>query len=502
MEKRLILAEFLTFGKARAGKRKAHGRFLTEIEEMFKGGTYLTCFRTISVVLLVILQLAMPAAPLMAQESPTAHGADKPVESPPQDQQSSLPKYFDLSEGLTVDAAVTYALAHNGELIAARIEIEAARGLVKQARLRANPAVELNGSRQIPPGKDNTIMVTGMLPLELGGRRAARITVAERELELRERAVADRERMLAAEVRSKFGQSLAEILKLGFTEDLLANSQRGYRLVEARVVEGRTAPLEQNMVLVEVNRLRSIRETNEGKVEIALLELRNLIGMPPNELLRLRGDFSNLIEPLKPIAEASEQAMRVRPDLEMARAVERLAEARIVEARAGGRPDASINAGYQRMNSSFPVFGISDAGQLQPVQDVFNFLTFGVTISLPVWNKNQGAIEAAVADANAAKRRREFTELTIRREVAVAYAQYERAARAMEIYRVGVKEQASTNLDVIRQTYELGSKSLLDFIAEQRRYIELENEYIDALLATYLARVDISRASASPELTK
>jgi cobalt-zinc-cadmium efflux system outer membrane protein len=344
-------------------------------------------------------------------------------------------------------------------------------------------------------------MVEGMLPLELGGRRAARITVAERELELRERAVANSERMLAAEVRSKFGQSLAEILKLRFTEDLLANSQRGYRLVEARVVEGRTAPLEQNIVLVEVNRLRSIREANEGRVEIALLELRNLIGKPPNEPLRLRGDFTNLIQPLKPITEASEQALRARPDLEMARAVERLAEARIVEARAVGRPDASINAGYQRMNSSFPVFGLNDASQLQPIQDVFNFLTFGVTINLPVRNKNQGAIEAAVAEAEAAKRRREFTELTIRREVASAYAQYERAARAMEIYRVGVKEQASSNLDVIRQTYELGSKSLLDFIAEQRRYIELENEYLDAQLATYLARVDISRASASPELT-
>ncbi|MEK6281651.1 MAG: TolC family protein [Acidobacteriota bacterium] len=473
---------------------------MTESEDMFKGGTYLTCFRTISVVLLVILQLAMPVALIMAQESPTSHSA-APVESPRQDQQSSLPKYFDLSDGLTVDAVVAYALAHNGELLAARIEIEAARGLVKQARLRANPAVEINGSRQIPPGKDNTIMVAGMLPLELGGRRAARTRVAERELELRERAVANRERMLAAEVRSKFGQSLAEILKLGFTEDLLANSQRGYRLVEARVVEGRSPPLEQNMVLVEVNRLRSIRETNEGKVEIALLELRNLIGMPSNEPLRLSGDFLNLIEPLKPIAEAIEQGLRARPDLEMARAVERLAEARIVEARAGGRLDASINAGYQRMNSSFPVFGISDAGQLHPVQDVFNFLTFGVTINLPVLNKNQGAIEAAVADADAAKRRREFTELTIRREVASAYAQYERAARAMEIYRVGVKEQASMNLDVIRQTYELGSKSLLDFITEQRRYIELENEYIDSQLATYLARVDISRTSASPELT-
>jgi len=389
-------AEFIILRQAERERRRRRCA-LTAIEGMFIGGPCSIRFRTFSLVVLAIMLVAMPAGPLLGQEPLIANDANKPVESPRHDQQSSLPKYFDLSDGLTVDAVVAYALAHNGELLAARKEIEAARALVKQARLRANPAVEINGSRQIP-GKDNTIMVAGMLPLELGGRRAARITVAERELELRERAVADRERMLAAEVRSKFGQSLAEILKLGFTEDLLANSRRGYRLVEARVVEGRSPPLEQNMVLVEVNRLRSMRETNEGRVEIALLELRNLIGMSPNEPLRLRGDFTNLIEPLKPVAEATEQALRVRPDLEMARAVERLAEARIVAARVAGRPDASLNAGYQRMNSSFPVFGINDANQLQPVQGVFNFLTFGVTISLPVWNKNQGAIEAAVAD--------------------------------------------------------------------------------------------------------
>ena len=91
-------------------------------------------------------------------------------------------------------------------------------------------------------------------------------------------------------MRAKFGEALAEVLKLGVTEDLLNNSQRGYRLVVARVLEGRTAPLEQNQVLVEVNRLRSMREAERGKVEVALLELRNLMGAEPSEPLKLRGD--------------------------------------------------------------------------------------------------------------------------------------------------------------------------------------------------------------------
>ncbi|HYE13148.1 MAG TPA: TolC family protein [Pyrinomonadaceae bacterium] len=351
-------------------------------------------------------------------------------------------------------------------------------------------------------GGDNSVMVEGVLPLELGGRRAARVLVAEREVEMREQALADRERTLAAEARMKFGEVLAEILKLGFTDDQLNAARRGYRLVNARVFEGRSAPLERSMTLVEVNRLRSMREAAEGRVQVAMLELKNVVGMAPEEPLRLRGDFIELIGDLPPLAEATEQALATRPDLRAARAAEALAEAQVEQARAEGRPDASLRAGYQRMKQGFMVNGIDERGRPAPVEMTSHSVTFGVMIDLPVRNKNQGTIEAAVAQGEAARRRREFLELTIRREVAAAYARYEKSARAMEIFRVGVRGQADANLEVIRKTYELGSKTLLDYIAEQRRYYEVESEFVDAVLGTYRARVEISRASGSPELIK
>ena len=93
-------------------------------------------------------------------------------------------------------------------------------------------------------------------------------------------------------------------------------------------------------------------------------------------------------------------------------------------------------------------------------------------------------------------------ELTVRREVASAYAQYNSAARAAEIFRVGVKDQAGANLNVVRQTYELGSKTLIDYLGEQRRYIELQNSYIDSLLDTYKARVAVELAVGSSSVTK
>ncbi|HEX8286302.1 MAG TPA: TolC family protein [Pyrinomonadaceae bacterium] len=439
--------------------------------------------------------LALPA--LVAAQTATDVPAD---DRRPRADEAIVGRYFDPTGGVTADEAVARALAANGELLALRKEVEAARALVKQASFRANPRLDVSGAKTVG-APDNQVMAEVMLPLELGGRRASRVRVAGREVELREAVLADRERVVAAEVRAKFGEALAEVLKLGVTEELLSNSQRGYRLVVARVLEGRTAPLEQNQVLVEVNRLRSMREMGRGRAEVALLELRNLMGAEASEPLKLRGDFDDLIDPLPAPAEAAARALDSRADLLAARAAESLAESRIEEARAGGRADADVRAGYQRMRSGYMLSGIDERGRLAPIDDTFNSVTFGVSVTLPVRDKNVGAVEAAAADLEAAKRRREFLELTVRREVAAAYAAYEAAARASEIYRVGVRGQAGQNLTVIRKTYELGSKTLLDYIAEQRRYIELENDYVDSILATYLARVRVASASAAPGLT-
>ena len=415
---------------------------------------------------------------------------------------ASVFRYVDQTTGMTADEAVVYGLVHNTELEAMRKEVDAAKAMVKQARLRANPMLEVEGKRQVPPGRDNTVMAGVTLPLELNGRVPTRIAVAEREVEVREREVTNRERILAGEVRMKFGEALAQALKLSFTDELVEANQRSFNLIAARVNEGATPPLEQNMALVELNRLKSMRETAEGKVEVAMLELRNLIGMLPEQPLRLKGDFDHLIDQLPAMADETVRALRDRPDLQAFRANESLAAARIEQARSEGRWDASVTAGYERMHAGFPQFGVGDHGSLEPIESNFHYLKFGVSVMLPVRNKNQGAVEAAVTESDAAKSRREFAELTVRREVASAYAQYDRAVRAEEIFRVGARDPAKANLEVVRQTYELGSKTLLDFIGEQRRFIELENDFIDTQLAVYNARVEIARATASPELMK
>lgn len=413
----------------------------------------------------------------------------------------SYTKYLNERDGRTVDDLVKAALANNLEVMAMRKEAEAGEALIRQARLRANPSLEVSGTRQIGGMGDNSVMVQGALPLELGGRRAARINVAEKELEIRRQALAELERQLAADVRAKFGEALAAIFKLKFTEDILVTAEQNVQLVSARVTEGRTPPLEESQEYVELNRIRAVRETNEGAAEIRLFELRNLVGMAPEEPLVLKGDLNTLSRTLPPQIGAEQTALRSRPDLLGAIAVEKLAAARVGQARSEGRIDADVMIGYQRMQSGFPLLGVDEmSGALLPIEQRMNFFTFGVRLNLPVRNRNQGLVAASLLEEQAARNRREFGELTIRREIAVAYARYNRAFRAMEIYRVGVRDRAADNAEVVRQTYELGSKTLLDYIAEHHRYIETENGFIDAQLEAYLAMVEILKATNDPAL--
>jgi cobalt-zinc-cadmium efflux system outer membrane protein len=137
--------------------------------------------------------------------------------------------------------------------------------------------------------------------------------------------------------------------------------------------------------------------------------------------------------------------------------------------------------------------GLTEQGEMQPIQDIFHFVGGGVTIMLPLRNRNQGNIAAAMAETTVAQRRLAFVLLSVRQEVTAAFVRYEATQHALNIYTKGVRQVARQNLEVVRKTYELGRTSLLDLIAEQRRYIEIETGYIDALKQVYEAAVDIER---------
>src|SRR5712691_2165701 len=218
---------------------------------------------------------------------------------------------------LMVDELVARAIADNPDLRAARAEIDAAVGRLLQAGLRPNPMLDLEGQKALGP--DNNLMVGFTWPLDRGGRKEGRVGVAEREAETKRAQVGDRERRLAADVRMKAGEYFAARRNLAVTDDLLRTNRDALRLVKDRIREGAVPAIDENLMLVEVNRLEASRHVQASRLEVAALQLKLLAGMGPEAVLALRGDL--VTTPAPPDRSAAlRRALTARPDLAAARA--------------------------------------------------------------------------------------------------------------------------------------------------------------------------------------
>jgi cobalt-zinc-cadmium efflux system outer membrane protein len=337
-------------------------------------------------------------------------------------------------------------------------------------------------------------MVGVTLPLDLNGRKEGRVRLAERELEMKRAQLADRERKLRGDLRLKAAEVLAARRNLRTIRDLVETNRRAVEIVGARVREGAVPSLDLSVQLVEANRLEASETLLASRVEILALQLKTLAGMPADSAINVVGDLA-AIAALPEQSAALQTATGERPDLALVRAEVAAAAARVRKEEAEGRWDASVNVGYQRQQMGFGVMGITESGGTREVADTFHFFGAGVTITLPVRNRNQGSIAAARAETRAVDRRRELVELTIRQEVQSAYAQYASARRGVDLYERGVRDVARRNYDTIRRAYELGRGSLLDVIGEQRRYLEIEAGYTDTLKQLYDAAAEIERAT-------
>ena len=400
--------------------------------------------------------------------------------------------FLDPQNGVAESELVARALASHPALAAERQEIEMAKGGVAQARLRKNPWLSVGGLKEVG-GDDNHFNIGGAVPLELFGRRARRTEVAERKLDATQATVADRERLLTAGVRMRFAQTLAAVRNLGFVEQLLQANRDSLKLIEDRVREGAAASLDAEEVRVEVNRIEALRIDYQAKAEIALLALKEAVGIQPEETLRLKGSLEKPAQTFEQ-GELLQLALTHRPDLAAQRANEAVAAADLRQQQAEAKPDATFSASYERPNSGFALRAFDSTGNLRPIRQTFNYAVFGVEISLPLFNRNQGAIVAATAEINSARSRIAAVDLGIRHEVTQNLVRYKGAQERAAIYRTGVRDQAARNLDVVRQIYAYGRIRLLDVIAEQRRYIDIETGYTDVLFDAYAARVALEQA--------
>jgi cobalt-zinc-cadmium efflux system outer membrane protein len=402
-------------------------------------------------------------------------------------------QYVNADTGVTLAEAITRALGQEPTLRAARTAVDVAVGERLQADVHPNPAVSFMQQFE-PGGTDRQSRVELQWPLDLF-RKSGRMAVAEQELQATQRGISDRERLLAADVRVKYGEVVAAVRNLSVSDDVIATIVRQSQLLRARVEQGSTPPLERDVVEVELRRLEAARLLQAGQVDQVVFELKRLLGMKANDPIQLRESLEELVlreanMPRRAIA----TAVAARADVQGAEARIGVADAQIDRAQRDGRFDLTLYASFMRTDAGFPQLGVNAQGELTRVHDVFHYVSAGVAVTLPWRNQNQGEVAMAQARRTEATARLTAAQLTAEAEIGAAAARDERARGAIAIYTGGARQLARQNLDVVSQTYELGRATVFDVLSEQRRYLDFEQGYSTALREAYEAHTALRRA--------
>jgi outer membrane protein, heavy metal efflux system len=403
-------------------------------------------------------------------------------------------RYIDSASGLSLEQAIARALEREPSLRAARAEIDASLGMRQQASLRPNPSVSLE-RREQSAGPDNQTTIGIQWPLDLF-RKEGRVAVADREVAAATFAATDRERLLAADVRTAYGGLLWTVRDLGLLDELVEATRQQHALLRSRVDEGASPPIERNLLEVELRRLESERVLQAGQADAALFELKRVLGMRPADPLMLRDSFERLVEREAATSPASGPSMASdqRADVREAAARVDVAEAKVDRADREGRFDVSVFANYMRTDAGFPQSAFAPDGGLTPIHGLFHYVSAGAMVTIPLLNRNQGLVAAAHAERASAAATLEAARLAAEADLAAARTRDERAREAVRLYGAGAQSLARQNLTVVRQSYQLGRVTVFDVLAEQRRYLDVERAFTNALRSAFDARTALNRA--------
>lgn len=397
-------------------------------------------------------------------------------------------RYYSQTDGISLAEIVRLAVANNGEIKIARLEIDKARARLMQAGLRSNPTLEVEQSSGRPVGSpgDRELSVGFSLPVDVYGQRQKRIDLARAEIVLRDAELTARQRDVTNQVFGTYAEALAALKELQVLDELLELDTQTVVFVQIRVTEGETPPLELNLLQTEVERLRAKRELADGTIQAAITKLKYFAGVPYDQPLKIREELSSAqIPQLPPSTETGiSVALRSRPEIRVAEIEEQLASAGLRLVRSQSKPDVTAYTRYSQGRSSFD-------DPRGPYSQSDRSLTFGVAIGLPIFDKMQGAKAEAEIAIRQAQEKRAFAESVIRNEVVTAFQRIESARRAFRTLETAVIPRSLENIQTIRQVYELGQLKITDLIAEQRKLLEANRDLTEALTQRYRSQADL-----------
>jgi cobalt-zinc-cadmium efflux system outer membrane protein len=327
--------------------------------------------------------------------------------------------------------------------------------------------------------------------LELGGKRKARVWIAQSEKEMTQALLDDYFHNLQADATIAYltalkQKTLLEIRRSSYEQMAhlaYADSIR-FRWGDIMEVDARQSKLEAATMQNEVY-------AGEGELREALIELSLLQGIMTMELPDSIAGHLNYYKHDVDLHTLMVTAQNNRAGLKAALKFNEVSQHNLRLAKANRVIDLGISVGgnYSSIvrNETAPA-------------PAFTGITAGISIPLKFSSINKGEVRAARVAVAQSEKQYEAIELKISSEVTLAYHKYEMTCRQVEQFNTGLLDDAEMILQKKLYSYHRGETSILEVLNAQRTYNDIQVNYNETLFHCVVALVELERACGLPIL--
>ncbi len=421
-----------------------------------------------SIVPIALAIAAFAGTNVLAQQ-PSGPGASPALQQTPGAAGVGVPP-------VTLANAIQFALEHNPELSAARREIEAAEGARIQAGAFQNPTLSIEIEDQRRETRTTTFLLSQ--PLELGGKRGARMDAADRAIEVARVQLEAKEADLRANVTAAFFATLISQERVRLAQASLDLANVGSQAAGKRVMAGKVSPVEETKAKVAEANVRLELVQARGELQSNLQLLRALTARASG-IEAVDGNALAVPQPLP--VDAVEERLANSPSMRQARLeVQRLGALSDLE-RAKRLPDITVSAGAKRAQ---------EIGRSQAV--------IGISVPLPIFDTNRGNIVEALRRQDKAEDDARALELRLRADVGAARQRYLTASTEVTALLREILPGAQSAFDAASKGFELGKFSYLDALDAQRTLLQARSQYLRSLADAHRSVTDLDRLLGGP----
>ena len=371
---------------------------------------------------------------------------------------------------LTLQQVVSQVLAVHPLTQAAQARVQAALGMVRQARAYANPAFTFTNNEAT---EERTYGLTQSL--EWPFKRTYRIGVAEAEEQVAEGEQNSARQEVIAAAREAFLSALLAQEGNRVAEAFVEATQQLRRSTEKLFQEGDIAEFEVVKAGVEAMRAETDLEKARGQLKTALAGLNLLLARAEDSPLALASSLLAL-PPVRSMAELFPLAEEQNPLL--------IAQRRMVE-----KERLNLKLAWASLVPDFSI----DAARGEAEEGVGPLV--GLTFSFPLWDRKEGAIASARSKVAEAEATLQATQLRVRQTLLKAYRDWEVASRQVDAFAKGLVVQAEQAAALAEHSYREGEGDLLGVLDAERSLLSVRRDYAQALFDMQLAWVTVERAA-------